>query len=230
MDLVRNGNLASAADMYVMTCDNLYVAGSYPYHGCYAGLSGFPCSPGGETTTMCGRGLIDAAAFYYDDGQCRWLSRTGRAQVDRARADLQHSPGHGRRTMPQAHPLQRRVRVPYDRRLYDILVGPEPPRDTLADLRPPPVPYEKALDRVAFRDGVDPDDAYLFLITSQGLSTNDFAAQNNSVARYTDLSESGSSPTPPAPRPGREAWSRFPTAKATAPRRACRRRWRTWDP
>jgi hypothetical protein len=51
----------------------------------------------------------------------------------------------------------------------------------------PPVSYEKAVDRVAFRDGFDPKDAYLFMPTSQGPLPG--FLQSNALARYTDLGE-----------------------------------------
>ena len=55
-----------------------------------------------------------------------------------------------------------------------------------------PEPYDKAADRVAFRDGMKPSDAYLFLCTSEMVRL----PQINSIARYTDLANCGSTPTP----------------------------------
>ena len=149
-----------------MTSDNFSIGGQWPFHGCYAGLGGFASEPGGLTGGMVGRGLIDAAAFYNDDPQYRWLMINW---------------GGCSWTVP-TNPLSihwGRERKAIKPTMYDG-VAPCPTTSGSTGfsrtgrrssgelrLRLAPEPIERALDRVAFRDGVDPQDAYLFLAASQ---------------------------------------------------------------
>jgi hypothetical protein len=79
--------------------------------------------------------------------------------------------------------------LPFDPRLYDVVAHPESGGGwgRRFDVRLPG-PIEQAADRVAFRDGVSPQDAYLFLATTQRLH-DILVGQNNSLARYTDLGD-----------------------------------------
>jgi len=188
MENVRNGSLRRSADFSMLTVDNIYVPGEYPLYGCYAGLAGFSSGPGGITSPFVGRGLIDAAAFYYDDPQYRWLAKNwlGLRWSVATQLLFFHLDTEGKMVKPVMYDG---VRVlPYDERLYGVLKNPEAIRRADVPARMAPEPFEKAIDRAAFRDGLNPDDAYLFLAASQDLSRS-YPAQNNSIARYTDLSE-----------------------------------------
>ena len=188
MENVRNGSLRRSADFYMLTSDNLFIEGSSPFHGCYVGLAGFSSEPGWQTSDMVGRGLIDAAAFYYDDAQYRWLAGNWGGTKWSVAANVlgMHLDNDGKTVKPTMYDG---VRVlPYDERLYGVLAKGFMHRRWEIDLRLPPEPFEKAIDRAAFRDGLDPQDAYLFLATSQDIKRG-YPAQNNSIARYTDLGE-----------------------------------------
>jgi hypothetical protein len=188
MENVRNGNLRRSADLYVLTTDNLHVPGQWPYYGCYAGLSGFSSGPGGMTSTMVGRGLLDAAAFYTDDPQYRWLARNWLGPKWTVPATVMniHLAPAGEAVKPTMYDGVRAL--PYDERLYGVLEDRESHGRAQVNCRLPAEPFERAVDRVAFRDGMDPQDAYLFLAASQDIN-RDYPAQNNSIARYTDLGE-----------------------------------------
>lgn len=188
MENVRNGNLRRSADLFMLTTDNLYVPGNWPYYGCYAGLAGFSSGPGGMTSTMVGRGILDAAAFYYDDPQYRWLARNwlGPKWTVPTRVLNMHLEPAGEVVKPTMYDGVRAL--PYDERLYGVLKDRESHGRAQVNCRLPAEPFGRAVDRVAFRDGMDPQDAYLFLAASQDIS-RDYPAQNNSVARYTDLGE-----------------------------------------
>ena len=77
MDHVRSGTLRKSADMYIMTTDNLrdQRINDPLNNACYAGLSGFSSGNGCHLRAWAGGSLVVAAAFYYDDPQCRWFVR-----------------------------------------------------------------------------------------------------------------------------------------------------------
>jgi hypothetical protein len=220
LEHVRNGTLRQMADFYVLTSDNLYVGGMWPFYGCYAGLGGFACGPGGQMVGMVGRGSLDAAAFYYDDPQYRWLAKNwwGSKWTVPASTMNMHMDYEG----PIAKPtMYNGVRsLPYDERMYRVIDQQQRRPRSDSPVRRAPESLDGAIDRVAFRDGLDPDDAYLFLATSQDHSQS-YPAQNNSIARYTDLSELWLF----ANMSGPSTWSRsvvsVSNGKAYVPRVAC---------
>ena len=190
MENVRNGMLRHSADMYILTTDNVPSA-NVPSWGCYAGLAGFTSGPGGMTTTWLGGSLVTAAAFYYDDPQYRWFVRNRQMpqHSEAASAFAIHSP------LDAVGEIAEPVRycgvrcVPFDERLYAVADHPPPATDgPVFATRLPPGPRERAVDRIAFRDGFQPDDPYLFIATSQSLR-RDHPFQNNSIARFTDLGD-----------------------------------------
>jgi hypothetical protein len=187
MDHVRSGMLRRSADMYILTTDNLP---SQLNWGCYAGLAGFSSSPGGMRGFWLGGALVMAAAYYYDDPTYRWFLRN-RALPGGSEA-TQQLPMHP--TFDATGGVAEPTRylgvnaLPYDERLYRVAKDPEAQRAGGFRFRPPPEPIAKAADRVAFRDGFAPDDAYLFLATSQD-PPDYYPAQNNAIARYSDLGE-----------------------------------------
>ena len=72
---IANGNLRRAADCFIMTSDNT-ITSSTGVQGGYAGLDMYiGARPGTVKASWSGRGLVAAAAFYYDDPQYRWFSR-----------------------------------------------------------------------------------------------------------------------------------------------------------
>jgi hypothetical protein len=188
LEHVHSGTLKQMADFYVLTSDNLYVGGTWPFYGCYAGLSGFTSGPGGEMSGMVGRGILDAAAFYYDDPQYRWLAKNwwGSKWTVPASVTNMHMDYEGPLSKPTMYNGVRSL--PYDERMCRVIDQMQRTPRADSPVRRSPEAIQSAIDRVAFRDGLDPDDAYLFLAASQDHSQA-YPAQNNSIARYTDLSE-----------------------------------------
>ena len=81
---------------------------------------------------------------------------------------------------------------PFDPRLYDLVKHSQKTHRWNFDRFNAPAPLEDLVDRVAFRNGMSPRDAYLFLATSQsadGPVANATPLQDNMIARYTDLGE-----------------------------------------
>jgi len=189
MENVRNGMLKHSADMYILTTDNVPWANE-PSWGCYAGLAGFTSGPGGMTSTWLGGSLVSAAAFYYDDPQYRWLVRSRHLpqSSEAAAAFGMHSPLDAAGNVAEPVRYYGVRSVPFDERLYAVADRPPPEDDPVFGTRLPPGPREKAVDRIAFRDGFRPEDPYLFLATSQSLR-RDHPIQNNSIARFTDLGD-----------------------------------------
>jgi hypothetical protein len=194
MDNVRNGNLRRSADMYVMYSDNLTT--DWGVNGCYVGLSGFTSSPGGLYTSFMGGGLVDEAAFYYDDPMYRWLARNwSTVKWSRGGGYISfYNDAAGESVKPEVPSNYDGVKaLPYDERLYAVLKDPRFHSGSTwtigeEDFRLPQESFEKAADCVAFRDGFDPRQAYLFLATSQPMQLSKYA-HNNSIARYTDLGD-----------------------------------------
>jgi len=192
LENIRDGKLKLSADTYILTTDN--IPRDYD-SGCYAGLDSYIGS-GTMLSGWHGRGILSAAAFYYDDPQYRWFNTqgkafgywTGRFSSVGAPMLFMHWDCSGPTALPEryfgVHAL------PYDRAMYDAISNPNlrerNKREGYPFLRPPLSP-ERAVDRAAFRDGFEPQDAYLFLATSQGPRTGYY--QNNAIARYTDLGE-----------------------------------------
>jgi hypothetical protein len=190
MDNIRNGMLRKSADMYIMTSDNIpyhYIAD--PHIGpCYAGLSGFSSSDGGEHGAWEGASLVCAAAFYYDDPQYRWFVQN-RGQYVGSEAAFHYGMHPACEMVGPAEMPTRYLGVralPMDERIFDVLSNPQTPGRMEVRLRIPPDLPGKALDRVSFRDGFDRNDAYLYLAASQDMFF-DYPTQNNSIARYSDL-------------------------------------------
>ncbi len=194
MDNIRNGNLRRSADLYIMSVDNLSTL--WGMRGNYVGLSGFTSSPGGLYSAFYGGGLVDEAAFYYDDPMYRWLARNW-ADLKWSRGGgylWMHNDKAGETVKPEVPVNYDGVRaLPFDERLYAVVKDPRFHRGSAwtigeEDFRLPPEPFEKAADCVAFRDGFDAQQAYLFLATSQAMQISKYA-QNNSIARFTDLGD-----------------------------------------
>jgi len=185
--VVTNGTLKLSADCYIMTSDNLAIPGSYRFFGRYVGLDSY-LSPGSLSSYWCGKGLLAAAAFYYDDPQYGWFlkqSEGGGPWGSIATSPLyMHWDRTGEIQAPARHYGVRRL--PFDERLYAVLADRDIRRRAQIDTLPlVPVPYEKAADRITIRDGLDPQDPFLFLATS----TVWVPPQNNAIARYTDLGD-----------------------------------------
>jgi hypothetical protein len=190
LENVRNGMLKHSADMYILSTDNVPSA-NVPSWGCYVGLAGFTSGPGGMTTTWLGGSLVAAAACYYDDPQYRWFVRNRHLpqNSEAASAFGIHSPMDAVGAIAEPTRYYGVRSVPFDERLYAVADHPPPNNDgPVFASRLPPGPREKAVDRIAFRDGFLPDDPYLFLATSQSLRS-DHPRQNNSIARLTDLGD-----------------------------------------
>jgi hypothetical protein len=190
MTYVKDGNLRKSADLYLFNTDNM--PGMYGGHGWYVGLSGFSSCPGGIVFPHFGGGLLEEAAFYYDDPQLRWLAKNW--------AEAKGSRGGGylsmftdtvdKMTKPVVGVDYDGVRaVHFDRRLYELLQH----ADVLSkhreeEYRAGPESFDKALDRLAFRDDFNPDAAFMLLTgCSNPRAVKPF--QDNMIARYTDLSQ-----------------------------------------
>ena len=160
------------------------------------GCRGSPDSPGGLYQAFFGGGLVDEAAFYYDDPMYRWLGHNWAAlKWSRGGGYISfYNDDAGESVKPAVPSNYDGVKaLPYDERLYAVLkdlrfhsgstwtIGEE-------DFRLPQESFEKAADCVAFRDGFDPQQAYLFLATCQPMQLSKYA-HNNSIARYTDLGD-----------------------------------------
>jgi hypothetical protein len=194
MDNIRNGNLRRSADLYVMSVDNL--PAPWGAHGNYIGLAGFTSGRGGMYTSFFGGGLVDEAAFYYDDPQYRWLGRNW-ADIKWSRGGGHmrfHDDRVGQAVKPEVPSTYDGVRaLPFDERVYAVLKDPRFHVGSAwtigeEDFRLPPEPFEKAATCVAFRDGFDAKMAYLYLATEQPGRIS-WYVQNNSIARFTDLSD-----------------------------------------
>lgn len=193
MDNVRSGMLRHSADMYIMTSDNIpyHYGFNDPLNGpCYAGLSGFSSGTGGLTGAWEGGSLLAASSFYYDDPQYRWFVRNRGLYVGSEAA--YHCGMHSTcDSVGAVEPPTRYLGVralPMDERINGVLSNPQAPGRMEMQLRLPPDNPDKAADRLTFRDGFDPKDAYLFLATSQDMFVG-YPTQNNTIARYTDLSD-----------------------------------------
>ena len=187
MENVRNGSLRRGADMYLMTTDNIPTGWGL---GSYVGLGGFADGPGGMIQGWLGGSLVAAAAFYYEDPQYRWFLQKYRLPMGSEGAH--HYPMHS--PTDQAGEIAEPARyygvhaLPYDERMYDTLKNPVKWARGDPGVRLPPESYEKAADRVTFRDGFGPDDPFLFLASSQEIARM-YPAQSNSIARMTDLGD-----------------------------------------
>ncbi|NQU75231.1 MAG: hypothetical protein HQ546_02815, partial [Planctomycetes bacterium] len=191
MDAVGNGNLARMADIYAMTTDNILGPGRN--RGAYAGLDSYiSAAPGCLRNSWHGRGLLAAAAWYYDNPQFRWFvkqvgSGAGHWGSVACPMMLMHYDVSGPIEVPDRY--DGAAAIPFDPRLYEMVADSQP--GARWGRRYPvrlPGPLEKSVDRVAFRDGMDPDDAYMFLATNQRIG--DWVPfQNNAIARYTDLGD-----------------------------------------
>ncbi len=137
-----------------------------------------------------------AAAFYYDDPQYRWFSRCNGDKTHGCLGSMggiflpMHWDPLGASVVPTAFTGVRTL--PFDERLYDLVSHPEKTHRWSFDRFGVPGSRANMVDRVAFRNGMSPDDAYLYLATSQSVDGPVAAAtplQNNLIARYTDLGE-----------------------------------------
>jgi hypothetical protein len=198
---ISNGNLARAADMYVMTADNIPDRWGTP--GCYAGLDSYIGTYAGfAKISWHGRGIVTAAAYYYGDPGFRWYSRQDREVVGGYHSSV-GGPFNGmtwdlgETKEPSRYSGVRTL--PFDERMYDLAVNPR--KESRWTTRRPGVPATPGttdpwprlglLDRAAFRDGMGPNEAYMFLAGSQSVNGPDTInpLQNNSIARFTDLGE-----------------------------------------
>jgi hypothetical protein len=190
MEYVRNGNLRKAADWWLLTVDNM--PGFWGGSGNYIGLSGFSSGPGGIMFPAYGGGLLEEVAFYYDDPQARWLAaHWSEAKGSRGGGYLpMFTDTVSAMTKPVVPDTYDGVRaMHFDRRLYDLLQNPERiARREEEQVRLAPESYEKALDRLAFRDDFDTQAAYMSLLGSSS-SRAVKPLQNNMIARYTDLAD-----------------------------------------
>ena len=197
MEFVRNGMLRRAADMYMMTTDNL--PDYWKCAGRYAGLDSYiGAGPGMIGVSWHGRGLVPMAAFYYDDPQYRWLAQwgTGRLEGYHGSVGAPFMPMHWDTTGQKKAPtLYNGVRaLPFDERMYKVasdLAGGNGPRWWVQHPMKMAGPIDRLADRVSFRDGMDPRDAYMFLVTSNRIDglTHAEPIHLNAIARYTDLGE-----------------------------------------
>lgn len=192
MDHVRSGTLCKSADMYIMTSDNIpdQRINDPLNNTCYAGLSGFSSGSGGNLRTWEGGSLVAAAAFYYDDPQYRWFVRNRNLYLGSEGG--YYFPMHSAYdTVGKVEPPTRYLgarALPIDERIYGVLSNPQTPGRSEARLRLPPDLPHMAADRVSIRDGFEQKDAYMYLATSQDMYL-EYPAQNNSIARYTDLGD-----------------------------------------
>ncbi len=175
-----------------MTVDNM--PGRWGGNGLYAGLSGFSSGPGCVLFPFHGGGLVEEAAFYYDDPQYRWLANHW-ADIKHSRAGgyfYYHTDTVGKMTRPVVPATYDGVRaLPFDKRLYRLLSDPVTRRagENKGDnYRLPPVSLDKAVDRIAFRDDFDNRAAYLLLAGSSPFMLV-WPYHNNMIARFTDLAE-----------------------------------------
>jgi hypothetical protein len=187
MDYVRNGNLRRSADLYTLSVDNM--PGKWGAGGQYIGLYGFTSNPGAMLSSFWGGGLVEEAALYYDDPQIRWLAKNW-TDVPGSRGGGYYYWGQDRvgpMTRPVVPTTYDGVKaLPYDERLYNILLDPAARREE--PLRLPPESLDKGVFRVAFRDDFDTQAAYLGLTGSSNPRLVK-ASQNNMIARFTDLAE-----------------------------------------
>ncbi len=119
---IANGNLRHAADLYILTSDNI------PDHwgilGCYAGLDSYiGAGPGMPKNSWHGRGIVSAAAFYLDDPQYRWFSvgLTGHSEGIHGSVGTPFLGMHwevGETTAPTRYTGVRSL--PFDKRLFDL--------------------------------------------------------------------------------------------------------------
>jgi hypothetical protein len=188
MENVRNGMLRNAADMYILTSDNVLPPGWG--WGCYAGLAGFTSGPAGMKQSWLGGSLVAAAAFYYDDPQYRWLARNRSLPLHSEATSFlgMHGPSDTVGAVEEPSRYYGVHAVPFDRHIYGLLADRELLRRAQVEGRLPPPSLAKAIDRLAFRDGFKATDAYLYLAASQDLPTR-YPAQNNSIARFSDLGD-----------------------------------------
>ena len=190
-EVVKNGTLKRAADMYILTTDNLKQTDYWQIPGLYAGLDSYiGASPGMAMASWHGRGLTTAAAFYYDDPQYRWFIKQAGAMhgifgsVATRMNPMTWDPAA---QMTEPTKFNGVYALPFDPRYYEYT------KSTSGGLRwddhslpcRVPEPFDKGADRAAFRDGFAPEDAYMFLCTSEMIRL----PQNNAIARYTDLGE-----------------------------------------
>ncbi len=195
-DWVRSGNLRRSVDCYIMTSDNT-LSSWQQVQGGYAGLDMYiGADPGTVKGSWHGRGLAAAAAFYYDDPQYRWFSRCTGDDLHGCLGSVggpflpMHWDPRGQSVQPTAFNGVRSL--PFDPRLYDLVKHSQKTHRWNFDRFNAPAPLEDLVDRVAFRDGMSPRDAYLFLATSQsadGPVANATPLQDNMIAHYTDLGE-----------------------------------------
>jgi len=194
MENVKSGLVRLSADTYAMTTDNLMDFWNMP--GRYAGLDTYiSCGAGAVGSTWPGRGIMAAAAYYCDDPRYRWYIHygTGRWEGIWGASGAAMMGIHWDAVGPTAEPtMYYGVKaLPFDRRLYAMITeAAETARWSLKPLGVPG-PLERCVDRIAFRDGMRPSDAYMFLATTQRINggAGDMPLQNNSIARYTDLNE-----------------------------------------
>ncbi len=190
MDFVRNGSLRRSTDHWLMNTDNM--PGFFGRNGSYIGLSGFSSGPGALLGVNYGGGVLDEAAYYYDDPQLRWLAwywdeapgSRGGGYLPFFRENI------GKMVKPVVGQTYDGVQsLHFDKRLYELLQNPGPiVAHEGEEVRLPPESFDKALDRLAFRDAFDADAAFLSL-TGSSSSRGVKPLQNNMIARYTDLSE-----------------------------------------
>jgi hypothetical protein len=190
-EVVKNGTLKHMADMYILTSDNLKQIDYWQIPGLYAGLDSYiGAGPGMAMASWHGRGLVTAAAFYYDNPQYRWfIEQAGAMHGIFGSVATRMNPMTWDPAAKMTEPTMFNgvYALPGDPRYYEYN------KSTSEGLRwddhslpcRVPEPFDKACDRAAFRDGFKPSDAYMFLCGSQNVTQ----PQNNSIARYTDLGE-----------------------------------------
>jgi len=195
-EVIRNGTLRRMADMYLLTSDNLRHR-YWRYIGLYAGLDGYiGASPGMLMESWHGRGLVAAAAFYYDDPQYRWFEydsqQAGGIHGNFGSVATAMMRMHWDLSAPAAEParLYGARALPFDPRLYDLAATSHgDKRWSTSNLLRVPAPIDRLADRATLRDGIAADDAYLYFCTSQRITPFNTPLQNNAIARYTDLNE-----------------------------------------
>jgi hypothetical protein len=173
MDYVRNGTLADSVLALVCQLNNLgYYTAQSPYIG--NGLMNVPP----------GRSVLAAAAFYLRDPQFQWLARNLRLAACRT----SHENPVYVDDVPEEYPtrfLGLSV-VPFDKRIYRTFETPDYLAWGEPLCEPSGIPYEQLFDCAVFRDGFEPDTAFLLLMSTQ-LTNGHALNHSNAIIQYTDL-------------------------------------------
>ncbi|MBT4815900.1 MAG: hypothetical protein HON70_09385 [Lentisphaerae bacterium] len=176
LEYVRSGTLARAVDNLIASVNNF---GSYTGEGPYIGSY--------TLTSRCtGKSLANAAAFYYRDPRYRWVSQNVKAQACCVAHENPVFEQAGTEQFPDQYLGVRAL--PFDSRIFRALETPEPLPGNWGTLKcvPTGLPAEDLFDRAFFRDGFEPQDAFLSLMGTQ-LTSSHQMLHSNAIIQYTDL-------------------------------------------